>query len=219
MSIETTFQIEDSTLQMIQDGTYHIDDVAKRYQMHPQKVREAIADYKQRQANLDHLASLIDSNAPPAQRHILDGFSDCVKILETLSTSIGEHISAAFAVPEVSRADESANAEKQHITDILQIQALFLSWGVKLEPCHSLGGYLVKGNGDDAFFLTEPTIENIIVLRKAKVEKSRIKKVLENAGVDFKILIQIETPVTPETQLQKTVFEAVQNALAVEVVR
>ena len=211
--------IEDSTIRLIQDGTFHIDDVAKRYKTHPQKVREAIADYKQRQANLDHIASLIDSNAPPAQRHILDGFSDYIKILETLSATVGEHLEAAFTAPTVQRADESANAEKQHITDLLQIQALFLSWGVKLDPCHSLGGYLVKGNGDDAFFLTEPTIENIIVLRKAKVEKSRIKKVLENAGVDFAMLTQIETPVTPETQLQKAVYEAVQDALAVEGVR
>ena len=33
------------------------------------------------------------------------------------------------------------------------------------------------------------------------------------------MLTQIETPVTPETQLQKTIFEAVKEALAVEVVR
>ena len=211
--------IEDSTIRLIQDGTYHIDDVAKRYKMHPQKVREAIADYKQRQANLDHLASLQDSNAPPAQRHILDGFSDYVQILETLSATVGEHIEAAFTTPTVQRADESASAEQQHITEMIQLQALFNAWGVKLERCNTLGGYLVKGNGDDAFFLTEPTIENIIVLQKAKVEKSRIKKVLENAGVDFAMLTQIETPVTPETQLQKTIFEAVKEALAVEVVR
>ena len=211
--------IEDSTIRLIQDGTFHIDDVAKRYKMHPQKVREAIADYKQRQANLDHIASLQDRNAPPAQRHILDGFSDYVQILETLSKSIGEHIEAAFTAPEVQRADETANTGQQHITDMIQLQALFNAWGVKLERCNTLGGYLVKGNGDDAFFLTEPTIENIIVLRKAKVEKSRIKKVLENAGVDFAMLTQIETPVTPETQLQKTIFEAVKEALAVEVVR
>ena len=211
--------IEDSTIRLIQDGTYHIDDVAKRYKTHPQKVREAIADYKNRQANLDHIASLQNSNAPPAQRHILDGFSDYIQILETLSATVGEHIEATFATPETSRADESTSAEKQHITDMIQLQSLFLSWGVKLEPCHSLGGYLVKGNSDDAFFLTEPTIENIIVLRKAKVEKSRIKKVLEYAGVDFHVLTQIETPVKPETHLQKAVFEAVRNALAVEVVR
>ena len=132
--------------------------------------------------------------------------------------TVGEHIEAAFTAPEVQRADESASPEKQHITDMIQLQALFNAWGVKLERCNKLGGYLVKGNGDDAFFLTEPTIENIIVLRKAKVEKSRIKKVLENAGVDFAMLTQIETPVTPETQLQKTIFEAVKEALAVEVV-
>ena len=211
--------IEDSTIRLIQDGTFHIDDVAKRYKMHPQKVREAIADYKQRQANLDHIASLQDRNAPPAQRHILDGFSDYIQILETLSVTVGEHIEAAFTAPTVQRVDESASPEKQHITDMIQLQALFNAWGVKLERCNKLGGYLVKGNGDDAFFLTEPTIENIIVLRKAKVEKSRIKKVLEHAGVDFAMLTQIETPVTPETQLQKTIFEAVKEALAVEVVR
>jgi hypothetical protein len=46
-----------------------------------------------------------------------------------------------------------------------------------------------------------------------------IKKQIVTLGVDFALLNQIETPVRLETQLQKTVFEAVQNALAVEVVR
>ena len=97
---------------------------------------------------------------------------------------------------------------------MIQLQALFNAWGVKLERCNKLGGYLVKGNGDDAFFLTEPTIENIIVLRKAKGRENHgSKKVLENAGVDFAMLTQIKTPVTPETQLQKTIFEAVKSAL------
>ena len=206
--------IEDSTLQMIIDDTYHIDDVAKWYQTHPQKVREAIADYKQRQKNLEHLASLQDRDAPPAQRHILDSLNDCVQTLESVSGSVSERIEAAFAPQEVSRADETISAEQQHITDLIQIQALFNAWGVKLERCTQLGGYLVKGDGDDAFFLTEPTIETVIALRKAKVATSRIKEVLEHAGVDFHVLTATDTPVTLETQLQKAVYEAVQTALA-----
>ena len=206
--------IEDSTLKMIQDGTYTVEIVAKMHQTHPQSVREALADFKSRQANLDHLASLQDRDAAPAQRHILDGLNDCVQMLETASASVSEHIEATFTAPEVERADETANTGQQHTTELLKIQTLFSSWGVKLERCHSLGGYLVKGEGDDAFFLTETTIESVIALRKAKVETSRIKEVIENAGVDFNRLTTKKAPVQPGTQLQKTVFEAVQDALA-----
>ena len=200
---------------MIVDGIYTVEAVARTHRTHPQKVREALTDYKQRQATLDHLASLQDRDAAPTQKHILDGLNDCVKILENVSTSVSERLEAAFAVPEVERADESARAEAQHITDLRQIQALFDAWGVKLEPCNTLGGYLVKGTGDDTFFLTETTIETIITLRKAKVETSRIKEVIEKAGVDFNLLTKAtDTPLTLETQLQKAVFEAVQSVLA-----
>ena len=131
--------IQDSTLKMIVDGIYTVEAVARTHRTHPQKVREALTDYKQRQATLDHLASLQDRDAAPTQKHILDGLNDCVKILENVSTSVSERLEAAFAVPEVERADESAKAEKQRITELLKIQALFDSWGVKLEPCNTTG--------------------------------------------------------------------------------
>ena len=110
------------------------------------------------------------------------------------------------------RADETGNIEQQHINELLQIQALFDAWGVRLARCNRLSGYLVKGHGDDAFFLTEQAIESVIALRKAKVANLQIKAVLEKAGVDFFVLTQpTEPPVTMQTQLHQIVHEAVES--------
>ena len=86
------------------------------------------------------------------------------------------------------RADETRNIGQQHINELLQIQALFDAWGVRLARCNRLSGCFVKGHGDDAFFLTEQTIESVIALRKAKVANAQIKEGLEKAGIDFFVL-------------------------------
>ena len=110
------------------------------------------------------------------------------------------------------RADETGNRGQQHINELLQIQALFDAWGVRLARCNRLGGYFVKGHGDDAFFLTEQTIESVIALRKAKVANLQIKAILEEAGVDFSVLTQpAEPPVTMQTQLHQIVHEVVES--------
>lgn len=110
------------------------------------------------------------------------------------------------------RADETGNIRQQHINELLQIQALFDAWGVRLARGNRRSGYLVKGHGDDAFFLAEQTIESVIALRKAKVANLQIKAVLEKAGVDFFMLTQpTEPPVTMQTQLHQIVHEAVES--------
>ena len=111
------------------------------------------------------------------------------------------------------QADGTGNIGQQHINELLQIQALFDAWGVRLARCNRLSGYLVKGHGDDAFFLTEQTIESVIALRQEKVANAQIKEGLEKAGIDFFVLTRpSDLPVTTQTQLQKVVHEAAENA-------
>ena len=114
---------------------------------------------------------------------------------------------------KTSARDETRNIGQQHINELLQIQAFFDAWGVRLARCNRLSGYLVKGHGDDAFFLTEQTIESVIALRQEKVANAQIKEGLEKAGIDFFVLTRpSDLPVTTQTQLQKVVHEAAENA-------
>ena len=55
-------------------------------------------------------------------------------------------------------------------------------------------------------------IIGVEIARNAKVATPKIKEVLERAGVDFHVLIVTDPPVDPKTQLQRAVFEAVENA-------
>lgn len=55
-------------------------------------------------------------------------------------------------------------------------------------------------------------IFGVEIARNAKVATPKIKEVLERAGVDFHVLTVTDPPVDPQTQLQRAVFEAVENA-------